>query len=760
MKRNQGYRFVSMGIVVLSLCACLGSNVNTDVPGVDAPGGFAVRPNPALPAESPTPSTIEIDGPVVTPEQPTGVVSGTVVVAATPKNAAASRVEFFANGISIGVAQTAPYQVSLNTTNLTTPTVRIKARADSTGAGSAMSPEITYTIDNQVPTFSNFTVLSGNSQDPPGTFSGVVDFSIVANDNLGVARVEFLLGNQVVATTTQRLPGNIYHATWDSLGVQNGSYVIKARVVDVTAVGNPATTPTIPANIANPGAVITFTSPADNTRVSGTILVRATATDATGVTALVLTAPAGISDTNPAPDIFEANIDTTVLPEGALTLTAQATNGLNHLTFKTIRPIVDNIPFDGATALAASPSTGGDFGVSVAIVGDVNGDTFDDIVVGGPQNNVVQINSGVAVIYFGPDFNNQIVINNPAPGINAGFGSSITPLGDIDGDGRADFAISAPGARLGSIQRAGAAYVYKGQNYQTPQVLNAPATQSGESFGWAMAGKADVNGDGQNDLLVTAPFFNGPGPLDWQIGRAFVFYGPSFTSSQLISLPTADMHYQAQFGLTAAMLGLSTGDNQTYFAIGAPNFDYTPAAQFQNAGKVYLYRGNTTTPHVALSEVVRERGATFGAALAAAGDVNNDGYQDILVGVPFAATNQGKAYLLYGPNFSLNAPIFKPGGAAAGDIFGSSVAGVGDVDGDGQKDIAIGASGIDRAYVLRGPGFSQVFERQHPSAQTGIGFGASMAGMGDINHDGLGDLVVGAPGLGPNGGGAAVFFNR
>lgn len=748
MKRA-GYKFLMtfalVSVMALPMLACK-QDIAAEVPNGVTPNPGPPNPNPGE-SPTPTPGPLTILGPVVAPEQPAGVISGTITISATVTGPRISQVQFFANGSPVGNALSAPYEVQVNTALLTSP-VRIKARAYALGGSQADTPELTYTIDNAAPQISSFTVVSGNPSDPVGTLSGTSRLTIVAADDHGIGKVEFKVDGTVVNTDTT----DPFTFDLDTTTFPNGPHEIIACVYDGTAAGNPRCTDPEDIFINNGGPAITITSPTPGQFLHGTITISASASDPSGVTELIALAPTGLVDTNPNPAIFSAALDTTALPEGDLTISLRARGGDGRLSFKSIHVTVDNVPFDGSIALNPPFFTGGDFGSSVAMVGDVNHDGFDDVAIGSPNADIASINDGVVVVFFGPTFTSHVVINNPEPTFNSRFGSSITPAGDIDGDGNADIAIGAPGAQVGGLSNSGKVYVFKGPNFSQRITIANPQTQSGEEFGFAIAGGKNIDGAGGPDLIITAPKWNFD-QFNLRYGRAYLVKGPAFTDFTLI--PNPNPQWDSRFGETAAIIGDSNGDGKADYAIGSPNYDESLPNQ-QNSGRVYVYQGPSTLI-ATLKDPAPQASAYFGSSLASAGDLNGDGKFDLLIGESGYNTGTGRAYIALAPGFALSAPLTRPSGHT-NDLFGASVAGAGDLNNDGNKDIAVGAPNADEAVIFLGPNFTSTLVRHHPSGATGINFGVSMAGGGDVNHDGLGDLIVGASSAPPVGGGA-VFFN-
>ena len=279
-------------------------------------------------------------------------------------------------------------------------------------------------------------------------------------------------------------------------------------------------------------------------------------------------------------------------------------------------------------------------------------------------------------------------------------------------------------------------------------------------FGGAVAGVGDVNGDGYGDLLV------GASHEDSKQGRAYLYFGGPHGPAHPVTLtpPKAPSSVPAQFGDAVSGAGDVDGDGLDDFVIGAPD---------QGAwGEAYLYRGSRsgsfsiatqlTTATTGEDPLVTD--SSFGAVVACAGDVNGDGYADVLVtagwtndrrsGNVDVASNHGRVYVYLGSPSGLPvAPateIEGPGTYA----FGSQAASAGDVDGDGYSDLALGAFGdghtasvMGNAFVYRGgPGGVASIPAVQLDGPDGPGgfFGVVSTSPGDIDGDGFADLVVAA----------------
>jgi hypothetical protein len=322
---------------------------------------------------------------------------------------------------------------------------------------------------------------------------------------------------------------------------------------------------------------------------------------------------------------------------------------------------------------------------------------------------------------------------------------------DVDGDGYADLLVGASHAG----EQRGRVDVFRGARGGIAAVASQQLAgpEAFGHFGWWVASAGDVNGDGYADVIVGAPDVHN------NDGAAYLYLGSAAGLPDAPSRTLAPPDAMANFGTVAAGVGDINGDGYADVAVGAPN-----AAL--GTGRVLVYLGSPAgLPEVpsAVLEGPAGAGAAFGSALAPAGDVNGDGYADVVVGANGAAMSAGLAYVYLGAPAGIAPPgvILGTGLSAPGAQFGAFVSGAGDVDGDGYADIAVGAPsvGAGRAMVFRGgragPGATPAVVLDGPDGPNGS-FGWAATGAGDVNGDGFDDLVVGAIcapfGFAPDGG--------
>ncbi len=404
----------------------------------------------------------------------------------------------------------------------------------------------------------------------------------------------------------------------------------------------------------------------------------------------------------------------------------------------------------------------GHLGRAVSIAGDVNRDGYSDLIVGAPDFD----GAGAVLVYHGGPaglpVSPTLTITGPHQA-DAQFGAALSLAGDVDGDGYTDVIIGAPGYN-GNFANEGAAWVYHGDpaGLSTgPAPWMVTGGQENARLGAAVSTAGDVDGDGYTDVIVGAP---GRGDS----GAALVYLGGAAGLTAEPGWMVAGDQVGAGFGTAVATAGDVDGDGFSDVAIGAPTYDLTGTTTLTDAGRVCVYHGSITGLVTGPANWIsggEQPGAGFGAALSTAGDVNGDGYADLLVGAPdytlqgtAILTNTGQARLYYGgPSGLTAAEGWSVTGDQMGARWGAAVSTAGDVNGDGYADLLIGAPGYGNGsaqpdegavYVYyggaAGPGPIPTWGA-HPTDQENAHFGAAVATAGDVNGDGYTDLLIGAP---------------
>ncbi|MEM1054872.1 MAG: FG-GAP-like repeat-containing protein [Bacteroidota bacterium] len=345
----------------------------------------------------------------------------------------------------------------------------------------------------------------------------------------------------------------------------------------------------------------------------------------------------------------------------------------------------------------------------------------------------------------------SLALFSPAPENQGRFGWSVAGVGDVSGDGVADFIVGAPQEDVGGLNDAGRAHVYSGRTGNLLRALTSPNGSADAEFGYAVAGLTDTNGDGRPDYVVTAPVET-PVGSPAGAGRAYIFSGTD--GSLLQTLVSPNERGFSRYGESVAGVGDLDGDGREDVIVGAPSEDS------QSNGVAYVYSGQTGSLLLSLFSPNSERSGLFGGSVAGTGDINGDGVGDLLVGAQFedpgsSPENAGRAYVFSGSDGALLYTLTSPMEFEDGR-FGTGVAGPGDVTGDGVPDLLVGARGDDpdpgalprgRAYLFSGAtgALIRTLVSPNPPSQFGNVFGSQVATLGDVDGDGVPDLGVSDP---------------
>ncbi|MBN1180334.1 MAG: FG-GAP repeat protein [Anaerolineae bacterium] len=389
--------------------------------------------------------------------------------------------------------------------------------------------------------------------------------------------------------------------------------------------------------------------------------------------------------------------------------------------------------------------TGDRLGFAVSTAGDVDGDTYADVIVGAPfQNSAAGNGAGVAYVFYGAPGGLSTPADWSASGSEGGmrFGYAVAAAGDVNGDTYADIVVgTAPDNKEGYA----AVFLGSGGGLNASACFTATIGQPGAHFGAAVAAAGDVNGDTYADVVVGAPLYaNG----QTSEGAMALFYGADpFGSGTVVSLTFESDHSQALFGAAVGTAGDVDRDGYADVVVGAPGYAGT--------GAIFIFYGASSglilTPTIIVGG---QAGADFGAAAGTAGDVNADGYADVIVGAPQYDAGDGAAFIFLGTAGGLAAtPAWIAAPGFPGAQFGAAVGTAGDVNADGYADVVVGAPVYDNdqneegaAFVFQGsangPGTDPIWHAEGNKHETL--FGAAVGTAGDVNDDGCADVIVGA----------------
>ncbi len=454
-------------------------------------------------------------------------------------------------------------------------------------------------------------------------------------------------------------------------------------------------------------------------------------------------------------------------------------------------------------------------GTRVVGLGDVDGDGVVDLGVAAHLSSHADSASGRSYVVFGQSTAGAIELDAVANG-PLGYaldgetardvaGWSMAAGGDVDGDGRADLLLGAPwvdtspcmspDAIEGCTQGRG--YVVWGQADSTSRPLSAASNGSvGQAFdgasgqAWAgssIAGLRDLDGDGRDEVLISAP------EQDEALGRVYLIRGTALAGTRPLSSVGTEttagfvMEGPDQAGMVVAAAGDLDGDGLEDIAIADLEFG-------NHAGVVYVVFGKLDDDPVDL-DTLESTGAGFtilsasvgsraGTSITRLGDFDGDGRDDLVVSAPGnqdweygedlpKSAAPGRVYVVYGRDGTAPVRLADVERGVGGVLItgeapgaaGFSVAGLDDFNGDGRPDIAIGApalgsAGADagRVYVVFGGGgqthidLSEVAQGRGGLALDGVEpyeqLGHSVSNAGDVDGDGLTDLFIGGPGYG------------
>ena len=458
-------------------------------------------------------------------------------------------------------------------------------------------------------------------------------------------------------------------------------------------------------------------------------------------------------------------------------------------------------------------------GRAVSNAGDINGDGIDDVIVGANEANPNDSNAGSSYVVFGRSAvgfastvnlstlngSNGFRLDGAAAGDSAG--QSVSNAGDVNGDGIDDLIIGASGTDS-SGSNAGSSYVVFGRSAAGfASVINLSTLNGSDGFrldgaaagnlsGSAVSAAGDLNGDGIDDLIIGA-FNAGNGS-----GSSYLVFGRSAGGfASIINLSTLDgstgfrldgVSAQDRSGFAVSAAGDINGDGIDDLIIGAY---FADPNGLSNAGSSYVVFGSTgfVASAVNLSTLDGNTGFRLdgiaqsdfsGRAVSAAGDINGDGIDDLIVGAPYSSSDasySGSSYVVFGRSAggfasTINLSTldgstgFRLDGRSVGDLSGSSVSSAGDINGDGVDDLIIGAPSRTPALLRSGEshvvfgrrsgGFASTISLSTLDGRDGFRLdgvanedqcGAAVSGAGDINGDGVDDLIIGAPFASSNG---------
>lgn len=389
---------------------------------------------------------------------------------------------------------------------------------------------------------------------------------------------------------------------------------------------------------------------------------------------------------------------------------------------------------DGAAA-------GDQFGFVVSDAGDVNNDTIPDFIVGSSFNDTNGTDAGRATVYSGSDGSVLYDIFGAAAGDN--YGSGVGGVGDLNADNHDDFIVGALGADNNGSE-SGSVTVYSGIDGSVLFTHNGDNANA--RLGNSVSGAGDVNQDTVPDYIAGARRDDqGGGPGS---GSARVFSGADGSTLYTFG---GDLPFD-EFGFSVSDAGDVNMDGFDDVIVGARLTENNG----HNSGMARVFSGQDgSILHEFLGDHTIDE---FGFSVSGAGDVNNDGYADLIVGAYLDDNNSlfesGMARVFSGQDGSI---LHQFDGESVNVFLGTGVSGIGDVNLDGYDDLLVGSlagpnptgtrtgsarvySGMDGCVLLEAFG-----------NDSGDNFGISVSGLGDIDGDLIPDFIVGANGDDDNG---------
>ena len=746
-------------------------------------------------------------------------LSGTVAIIGTVTSISISSIVFIQGGTAIHtISNNIPSVDSDNTWTLANDntwtskltqgdyTVTVNLSGDRNGVNVTGLNSITTAVDIVKPAQPTFDFVDTGLDNDNITNNGVIT---VNNLEVGATWQYSISGDNGFVDGT----GNNFTLA------DNTTYVANAiQVRQTDAVGNVSDIGknTLRIVVDNTGPIFERQSTAVNVNVNApitTTVYDAQATNLSGGGTVDEDITYHIKGTNA--DKFSITTDTGILTYKAIqtlghsdTVTIVATDVAGNETERSITVSVKTL----AQGFAINGENIGDAGGIASTAGDVNGDGLDDLIVGAHKaDSNGKTDSGKSYVIFGKIDSTTINLSAIASGTggfvingehaNNDSGDSVSNAGDVNGDGLDDLIVGAYGANPSGKENAGKSYVIFGKKDSTAIELSAIASGTGgfvingenahDWSGFPVSTAGDINGDGLDDLIV------GSTQAKSRAGKSYVIFGKiDSTTINLSAIASGTGGFvingenaNDQSSVSLSNAGDVNGDGLDDLIVGAFRADVSGKS---DAGKSYVIFGKKDSTAIDLSAIASGSGIggfvingenvndISGISVSSAGDINGDGLDDLIVGAyqanPNGKSDAGKSYVIFGKTDStaINLSAIASGtggfvinGEDVNDISGNSVSTAGDVNGDGLNDLIVGARGrsttgefrAGKLYVIFGKKDNTTIDLSAIASGTG-GFvinsenvtfrKITVSTAGDVNGDGLDDLIVGALGVEQN----------
>ena len=433
-----------------------------------------------------------------------------------------------------------------------------------------------------------------------------------------------------------------------------------------------------------------------------------------------------------------------------------------------------------------SPAADDTFGASSDVLGDLDGDGTTDFVVGAPGTFACVCSGEVYVLFMNDDgtVRDTATINSHTPNgpsVQAGdrFGVSLSTLGDLGGDGTVAIAVGAPSYSAHSITTGDVYIIFlnpDGTVKRTTEINsgtpNGPELEDGDQFGRAISNLGDLDNDGVNDIAVGAPGHNLHSVHTGDVFLMFMNLDGTVKRTTEINSDTpngpSELGEDDEFGISVSAIGDLDGDGVTEIAVGAAG---SPTVT-HHEGSLYIMfmRPDGTVKSTSVIGPDTPNGPnlmsgdSFGEAAAGISDLDGDGIPEVAVGAPgqFAFTSAGDVYILMmNSNGTIKSTTSitadTPNGPMLDDSdhFGTSIHNMGDIDNNGIDDLMVGTRGDATLHIilLNADGTPKATTTLHggdviqPVHVPHNNFGWSVVNIGDLDGDGTADIVVGVPGM-------------